>query len=227
MLSDIHGNQYALKAVSEELRKSGIENIFILGDLVGYYYGVQSVLNMLSNFENTVYIKGNHDQMLLDLLDGKIDEGSIVSKYGSSHILAVESLKKSEKDFFNNLKDSHLVTLEGTSFSLNHGSPMDKNQYLYPDTDRTILEQCDQEVDFVLVGHSHYSFAFRNKMSMLVNVGSVGQSREKGGIASWCIIDTHSGSFQMKYTPYDTGALLKEIKEKDPQIPYLQNVLLR
>ncbi len=38
ILSDIHGNQYALKQVLDCARRDDIEKIFILGDFVGYYY---------------------------------------------------------------------------------------------------------------------------------------------------------------------------------------------
>ncbi len=50
VLSDIHGNHYALKAVLEEARRCGVEYLFILGDLVGYYYYPDEVLKLLEGW---------------------------------------------------------------------------------------------------------------------------------------------------------------------------------
>jgi predicted phosphodiesterase len=67
---------------------------------------------------------------------------------------------------------------------LYHGAPWDNNQYLYPDSTAQLLNQCnDPDANFVLIGHSHYSFGCKTRDSILLNAGSVGQSRKNGGIA--------------------------------------------
>jgi hypothetical protein len=63
--------------------------------------------------------------------------------------------------------------------------------------------------------------------SILINPGSVGQSRQTGGKASWCIINTVNRCFQMMSTDYNTENLLSEVKEKDPKIAYLTEILKR
>jgi hypothetical protein len=79
----------------------------------------------------------------------------------------------------------------------------------------------------VLIGHSHYAFAIKNKNSILLNPGSVGQSRQLGGIANWCIINTENKCFQFFSTDYNVNTLLKEIEQKDPDISYLSEILKR
>ena len=51
LLSDIHGNQYALSKVINEIKMKNIETLIVAGDTVGYYYGIKDVLNLLSNFK--------------------------------------------------------------------------------------------------------------------------------------------------------------------------------
>lgn len=227
VLSDIHGNQYALKAVMAELDRIGVDSLLVLGDLVGYYYGIEEVLELLISNRKVTFIKGNHDQMLLDILDGVMDPTVIRDKYGSAHDLALRGLGNAEIEFFRNLLDHQMINEDGVSFSLNHGSPFDKDQYLYPDSELTILQKCDQKVDFVLIGHSHHAFVFKNENSLLVNVGSVGQSREHGGVASWCLVDTNTKAIQIKYSPYEIDGLLAEIRANDSEKSYLREVLLR
>ena len=82
-------------------------------------------------------------------------------------------------------------------------------------------------MDFVLTGHSHYSFIHRNQNSTLINVGSVGQSRNMGGVAYWGVINTKNKCFEQKATPYDFSLLVKEVELIDPKINYLKEILLR
>lgn len=120
------------------------------------------------------------------------------------------------------------VTVDSVSFQLNHGSPKSIDEYIYPDAAVEKLEECNSEFhDFILIGHSHYSFSYKCKNSILINCGSVGQSREKGGNAYWAMIDTYDKSYTLKVTPYDTNDLIHEIEINDPDAEYSIRVLQR
>ena len=109
-----------------------------------------------------------------------------------------------------------------------HGSPWSNDFYIYPNCDEKIIFKCDSAThDFVLIGHSHYAFVIKNANSILINPGSVGQSRQTGGKASWSIINTENGCFQMLSTDYNTEKLISEVEEKDPEIKYLTKILKR
>ena len=100
--------------------------------------------------------------------------------------------------FLIDLPETKTVQFGQTSLLMCHGSPWSIDYYVYPDCDKEILEKCDSKVhDFVLIGHSHYSFAIRNENSILINPGSVGQSRQTGGKASWCVINTDNQLFSV------------------------------
>jgi predicted phosphodiesterase len=173
-------------------------------------------------------IKGNHEYILEDLMkDASIGE-SIRLKYGSGHQEAIDKLTKEQLELLKILPETKTVKFTETSLLMCHGSPWSNDFYIYPDADHETLLKCDSTVhDFVLIGHSHYQFAIRNKKSMLVNPGSVGQSRQHGALADWCIINTENKSFQMLSTPYSTENLITEIAAKDKDINYLTKVLKR
>lgn len=227
ILSDIHGNCYALEKVLIEARKQEVDKLLILGDFVGYYYHPDKVLDLLSNWPIEA-IKGNHELILQQLNSNEIDSHLIKQKYGSGHELALAKLSNDDQEWLFALPEQKSLVIDNVSIQMNHGSPWSSNQYLYPDSDRKILEQCDSpEHNFVFIGHSHYSFSFRCNNSTLINCGSVGQSREKGGVANWILMNTLNGCFQIKSTVYDVSPLLEEIIKLDQNTDYSYKILLR
>lgn len=199
----------------------------VLGDIVGYYYHPDKILNLLSEW-NFDIVKGNHERILEDLLKDSSLSETVRLKYGSGHQEAINKLTKKQLDFLKNLPETKSVQFENTALLMCHGSPWSNDYYIYPDCKKEIIEKCDSIAHhFVLLGHTHYSFSVKNDKSILINPGSVGQSREIGGKAFWCIINTTNNSFQMFSTEYDTKKLLREVKEKDSEIKYLTEILKR
>ena len=212
VISDIHGNHYALEDVLKSARKEGIEKFLVLGDIVGYYYHPEIVLSLLSEWDYEI-IKGNHEVLLQDLKENRIDAKVLKDKYGSGHEQALKNIDNETQEWLFSLPVQKSVIIDTVSFQLNHGSPSSIDEYIYPDATVEQLEKCDSiDHDFVLIGHSHYSFSFRCANSTLINCGSVGQSRQKGGLAYWVVINTINKSYEIKATPYDTTKLLEEIK---------------
>jgi putative phosphoesterase len=227
VISDIHGNYDALAAVLNKAKKENVVHLLVLGDIVGYYYHPDKILNLLSHWSFDV-IKGNHEKILEDLISDSSLSESIRLKYGSGHQQAIEKLTKEQLGFLRKLPETKSVKLSEISLLMCHGSPWSNNFYIYPDCDKEVILKCNSTIhDFVLIGHSHYAFAIKNDSSILINPGSVGQSRQEGGKAFWSIINTENGCFQMLSTDYNTEKLLKEVAEKDPEIEYLSKVLKR
>jgi len=227
VISDIHGNHYALEKVLLSAKENKVDKLLVLGDIVGYYYSPSKVLSMLSEWDYDL-IRGNHEVLLQQVLSGKIEISYLTQKYGSGHQIALDTLSTSELDTLTSAPDKKEIVVDGIKMLMCHGSNWDPNQYLYPDTDTKILgRSTEADVDFVFVGHSHHPFVHENKTNTLINVGSVGQSRKKGGVANWVILDTSDKSFEIKETKYDTSPLISDIKKLDPKNEYLIKVLRR
>ena len=69
LLSDIHANFTALQAVLEDAEKRRYDQIIHLGDALGYGPHPHDVLEALRDLDARC-ILGNHDQMLLEYVDG-------------------------------------------------------------------------------------------------------------------------------------------------------------
>ena len=227
ILSDIHGNHVALKAVLKEIRFLEINHLFILGDLVGYYYHPDIVIQDLKSFAKDM-ILGNHEEMLKRLYENENESDKILEKYGHGIEIAINKLNENSLKEIMSLDEKKLIIKDNLRFELCHGSPWDLNLYIYPDSDLEVLKKCaSNNIDFVFMGHTHYQFIFEYNNTLVVNVGSIGQNREKGGIASWALVNTKNKTLIFKQTRYNTEQVIKEAKQYDSNIPFLWEVLIR
>ncbi len=227
IISDIHGNYDALFSVLQKAKKESVDHLLILGDIVGYYYHPDKILNLLSHWSFDM-IRGNHERILEDLIEDSALSESIRLKYGSGHQEAINKLTQKQLNYLFDLPETKALKIDELSLLMCHGSPWSNGFYIYPDSSREILNKCDiKSFNFVLIGHSHHSFAIVNANSILLNPGSVGQSRQTGGKASWCILNTNNSCFQFFSTDYSIENLLKEVSDKDPGIKYLSDILKR
>ena len=216
LLSDIHGNQYALSKVVSEIKMKKIETLIVAGDTVGYYYGIKDVLNLLSNFK-VYFTKGNHEIMLEQLRLNPIIELELTLKYGSSLRLALNSLSEAEIDQLINMEHPKAITVENLNILISHGSPWDINQYLYPDSEKSIWDNfLRYKEDIFIVGHTHYQHTEKIGNKIVINPGSVGQNRSKIGLADWAVFDTESLSVTHYSTPYSVDKLIGECINIDP-----------
>lgn len=227
ILSDIHGNSDALKAVLKEIDTIGVNKILFLGDYVGYYYNADIVLGLIKNYNKEI-IKGNHELLIKESLNDKRKSLAIQKKYGSGLEYAKKSLSTEQINYLVNLPEKKELEIDRLRILICHGSPWNVWEYIYPDASEEIKKKClESDADFVFIGHSHYSFIYKHDNKVLVNVGSVGQNRRVGGIANWGLLDVKKNICVIKETPYDIKPLMEQAKKIDPDHKYLINVLNR
>lgn len=227
ILSDIHGNAAALRRTLDEARLAGAERLIVLGDIIGYYYAAAAVLELIKEW-NIDAIRGNHERLLAAGLASEAEAERYRRKYGSALDVARATLPAADIDWLVSLPDRASVNYEDLRFELCHGSPRDRDEYVYPDAAAESLDACcvDRR-DIVCMGHTHYSFVSFRKGCVLLNPGSVGQARDHAGSASWCWMDTQSRTIVFKRTPFDVRPSVAEARRRDPALPYLATVLER
>ncbi len=227
VLSDIHGNDIALGRVLDECRRLGVERLFVLGDLVGYYCRPDSVLKMLTEWPSDV-IAGNHEAMLMAAAGNEVLADQIRKRYGSGIDVALRSLSQDELSWLASLPARRSIELDGLKIELCHGSPWDRDFYVYPDAPQEVIDRCFIEgAHFVFMGHTHRPFIRERAGTLIANVGSVGQARDQGMVASWGILDTSRRTFGLRRTVYDPSLLEDEARHLDPFCPYLHEILRR
>ena len=227
LLSDIHGNIDALEVCLKSVRDSGCAELFIAGDIVGYYYDIERVMSALSDFTYS-FVVGNHEVMLRELIEDPSLSQSIRVKYGSALDIALAKLTSSQLEFLCSSPGVKSLSLGGRRFNLSHGSPWLVNEYLYPDTKTEIWEKFLQYDDEVfIIGNTHHQMLKRLKGKLIINPGSVGQSRTDRSQAQWAEIDSSTLEVSFKSVSYDSSRLLSKCHEIDPGLNILTGPLVK
>ena len=204
ILSDIHGNLEALQAVMSDIDRRPIEQIYCLGDIVGFGPNPAECVSHCMDYQ--LCLKGNWDQFVsTPSLERKHEPLRFQHDWNRSQLSA------DQLAFLSELKTCH--NQNGMTFA--HGSPRDYvNEYIFPEVvyERSLLDELFGEFDEVFIsGHTHIAgviqqyeylepsmidFRFvRNNKPAMINVGSVGQSRDGDPRACYTIFDGSSFEF--------------------------------
>jgi|688.fasta_scaffold47419_4 predicted phosphodiesterase len=222
LLSDIHGNAGALDVA---LRNSKCDLYLVCGDIVGYYYETKEVLALLSKVRFS-FVRGNHEVMLQNLRQNPNLNDSIVKVYGTSLLQALQLLDSKELDFLCHSKDTDTLKIGKTEISFSHGSPWKIDEYIYPDSEKTIWPKfLSYGEQIFVIGNTHHQMIKRFKDKLIINPGSIGQSRTDPGMAQWAELDTENLDLTFKSVPYDTSRILKSCEKYDPENLSLQKAL--
>jgi putative phosphoesterase len=223
LLSDIHSNYDALEIVLERLRKEEVGTLIIAGDSVGYYYSARKVFDSLLDF--TIYhVLGNHE---IYLLNYKSDSGGeIFNHFGSGISRNYVDLTNSQIEFISNLKHPLSASIDGIDFLISHGAPWNLEQYIYPDSPSEIWDEFVQYPETVFItGHTHHQMLKRYSGKLIINPGSVGQSRSTESSSEWAILDTDNLQVTFFSERYDSRRLIAECLNNDPDFPLLRKHL--
>jgi predicted phosphodiesterase len=219
VVSDIHANLAALEAVLAAIDASPPDEIWCLGDLVGYGARPNECCALVRE-RATVCLGGNHDLAVrgtIDLRDFSGDAG-IAAEWTRS-VIEEESLA-----FLQSL-DAH-GTAHG--IALYHGSARDPVwEYVLSDEAAAVTLMLT-DAPTVLVGHSHVALALSSTLAggiapqgttidlasarWLLNPGSVGQPRDGDPRAAYVTLDlaAHTASFER--VEYDIARTQSEIR---------------
>lgn len=203
LISDIHANRAALKAVLEAL--AGVDQIWCAGDITGYYPDPNGVIDDLTKYDVDC-IKGNHDwylesppEITNDILQQSLN-------------LTLSRITPANKHALQQLPLSKTYHLDGLCIRMYHGSPWDiLEEYIYPDY--THFEKfLELAPDIIILGHTHYPMIKQIKHKMVINPGSCGQPRDGDTHASYAVLDTLKRSVSFNRISYDASALRKFIQ---------------
>lgn len=222
VLSDIHANRQAFEAVLADARAAGVEEIWCLGDVVGYG-GEPDACVALAQEHCDVLLGGNHDLAAVGRLS--IDDFSPRARHSSQWTTSV--LGDAARAVLTPLES--LAEREGVG--LYHGSPRHPVwEYVITAALADLcLDSAGQRV--CIVGHSHVAGAFGRQDGQratafrlpaaglsvaagewLLNPGSVGQPRDGDARAAWLTLDTDDGQAVWRRTAYDIAAAQAAIR---------------
>ena len=215
ILSDIHGNLEALTTIIDYIEDDSIDEIYCLGDIVGYGSNPNECIEIIAEKCKKVVI-GNHDHAVLGLTSTEyFNDFAKISTYWTSNILSEQNREFLASLEFTHIKDDILFV---------HSTPSEPMMwhYILSEIDaRQELNHFEQKVCFI--GHSHFPIVFhsngfsrKSKLTLeqdiryIVNVGSVGQPRDGNPKTCFCIYDDESNEVEYIRLNYD----IEKTKEK-------------
>lgn len=226
LFADIHGNADALCAALNAARQAGAVRVLVAGDLVGYYPDALRVLDMLDEWD-WQSVGGNHEAMLDQWRRGENIE-AISAKYGTALAVTLGELDDGRINMLANLPTVVDLEIGGRQVRLCHGTPWNRDEYIYPDADVDVKARFAKDgADLVVYGHTHYPTEWRVGRCLVVNPGSVGQPRDRKPGACWALWDTETNTVEHHREIYDMEPLIARCKLRDPNVPFLWTVLTR
>ncbi|HUX08883.1 MAG TPA: metallophosphoesterase family protein [Acidobacteriota bacterium] len=225
VISDIHSNIVALEAVLKRLEEEEPDEIYCLGDVVGYGAEPEQCVEAVRKIADGRTILGNHDLATADPPPGYLDIFNPDAREAIGYQRS--ALSPENLQWLASLPKN----LAEEEFQFFHGSPVGTDHYLMSITDLyRALEKLDG-VHFKLAffGHTHVPTAaairpdgvlFTNLeyksggdterilqlepgIRYLINPGSVGQPRDRNPASAYLIVDLAEGLLHFRRVEYD------------------------
>ena len=219
ILSDIHGNRHAFEAVLADAEAAGADEMWCLGDLVGYGAEPDACVE-LARRHAAICLAGNHDLGVTgDIGLEEFSTGAALAARWTQETITAANL-----EFLRALRPEG----EEGSVGLYHASPRDPIwEYVLS---ALLAELCfdAQRQRVALIGHSHVALSFvRTEGEVatgeprrdgddldistgewLLNPGSVGQPRDGDPRAAWLLLDLEhwTASWRRVEYPIDDAA---------------------
>ena len=221
VISDIHSNLPALEAVLSDVGRSDPDQVWCLGDVVGYGADPDACTRLVQEVVE-VCLAGNHDLVV----SGEIDVRYFAMSAGAAARWTLKHVQPSTRDFLAGL--SPLGQTAGVG--LYHASPRDPvwEYVLSISQAGECLDVQQQRV--CLIGHSHVACYFARdggetigeqaldgaQLAMvegewLVNPGSVGQPRDGDPRAAYLMLDTETWQATFRRVEYPVDEAAKAI----------------
>jgi len=244
VLSDIHSNLEALTTVLADIEERGIETIYCLGDVVGYGPNPKECLDLIIE-RSRWCVLGNHDYAVF-YEPTNFNYGAEQASFWTREVLETEEVRHDGDNRWRFLGElpmrRTLRTKLGTSratIDFVHASPRRPvNEYIFPDDVYTnpakvrLLFERVQHICFV--GHTHMPGVFLDEPDFylpdelgnvypiidgekaIINIGSVGQPRDKDNRASYVYVNENEVHFvRIKYEFETTVKKILAIEQLD------------
>jgi predicted phosphodiesterase len=222
ILSDIHGNLEAFQSVLKDLEEANIQKIAILGDIVGYGANPRECIE-LAQEKAALIVAGNHDWAVA----GKTDLNNFNFLARRAVEWTIDQLEVNYRKFLAELP----LKAEEDNFLLVHSTPLSPENWNYIFSRAEALKNLKLlSQNLCFLGHSHIPAVFylnefgeiffsrilnevvlNKKNRFLINVGSVGQPRDRIPLASYGIFDSRTFNFYLRRIDYPIEIAQKKI----------------
>ena len=215
LISDLHGNEVALRAVLEDARGLAVDRVVCLGDCFTLGPRPLQVADMLQEL-GCLCILGNHDEFMLD--------EALIHTYSEAPVIvaAVDAcraeMRQSDFEFIRGFRRTHRFSAaSGAEVLLYHGTTRSNMEDLLP---TTAADDVDAMLGFgderqrpaiAAGGHTHIQMARQHRGTLVVNPGSVGLPFLEHAAGGPPTVLGHAEYAVVDITQTGTGATLRRL----------------
>ncbi len=234
VLSDIHSNLEALTAVLEDIQKQDVQEIYCLGDVLGYGPNPNEVMDLAREFQLTLL--GNHDGAVYD--NEGIEHFNWIAAMAANWTRkevephSGDGADEAKLENWNRLSQWEPMEIMGRVLFA-HGSCEGNREYIFQPKDAppTFQFMALKGISTCFIGHTHIPCIITEEdgyipqkagetypkigygKRMIINVGSVGQPRDRDWRACYVIVDGPELTYRR--VEYDVDTTIKKIYEID------------
>ncbi|MGH7474939.1 MAG: metallophosphoesterase family protein [Longimicrobiales bacterium] len=212
-LYDIHGNLPALEAVVPEIRRLGVDQILVGGDVLPGPMPRETLLYLRNLDIPTLFIHGNGESAVLDCLAGG-SMGGLPEPAQEAVRWVAGQLDAEEKRRLAHWPTTLRFEIGGLGEVLFcHATPRSDTEIFTRLTpEKRLLRVFDElDVHLVVCGHTHMQFDRVIGRVRVVNAGSVGMPFGEPG-AAWLLLGP---DLQLRHTAYDQRTAAERIRDTD------------
>ena len=219
LLADIHANLPALKAVLAAGKSLGYDELWCLGDIVGYGPHPNECTRLIRQ-EASRCIAGNLDAKVVS--DKKIQ--AIVDHSREAYKVFIfawthQALAEDVREYLKALPGQLRVEIEKQRFLLVHGSPAGMDDGMTPYTSRARFGEiaAASQADVILAGHTHTAFSHEAAGVVFINPGSVGRPFGGDNRADFALLKVGAQGVQvdLHQVVYDIEPVLSEMRAQE------------
>lgn len=206
VLSDIHGNRYALEAVIEDLKAQRAQSVIVLGDILAMGLYPKTCLDMIEALSPGLCIRGNTDEFFSTPADL-----SFCTAYEEPMIKQEDLSRISSWDIYRQLSYGRFT------IGYCHGTPFENDLHLKPKklSPAYLQEIAELELSMLCTGHNHRKSQHIIGRTLCMNFGAVGYSYDGSTTANYGIIEVQENYLRpiQRQVTYDTSRYIKELKK--------------
>jgi putative phosphoesterase len=232
VITDIHANLPALKAVLEAIERTDVDAVYCGGDLVGYGPHPDAACRLIEE-RGIPTIYGNYDYAIArDLEDcGCAYRDQHDRDLGQLSVAwTLEHTDQRSKHFMRTLPFDLRFEIDGRSVRLVHGSPRKVNEYLFADKPARTFERIAAGADcHVLVfGHTHQPWVAEYGGVLFANCGSVGKPKDGDPRAAYGVLEIDAGKVvaDIERVEYDVAAVARDVESAGLPGEYAEKLVL-
>ncbi len=221
IISDVHANEAALRAVLTDAADEQVEKIICLGDVLGYGPEPVAALELVYRRAH-VCLAGNHD----DAVCGRFPVEDFTDFAAAAVLRHRAAITHEAADWLAHLP----YTCEFEGFACAHGDFSDPQNFNYVLEAQDAVASWETRTEQLLfVGHSHQpaifvlgasgtphrldgaDFTLEDGKRYIVNPGSVGYPRSGDCRSSYCIYDDEERTVEFRSLPFDLDSYAKKM----------------